>query len=105
MGKFQAICEAQGGMRRLPSASHFRPIVAERDGTVSAFDNRRLAKAAKLAGAPRDAAAGVDLHVRTGDRVEQGQPLFTVHAEARGQLEYALAYLSGQRPVIGITES
>ena len=103
--KFQAICEAQGGMRRPPSAPHTRPITAEYAGTVASFDNRRLAKVAKLAGAPRNPAAGMDLHVRIGDRVERGQPLFTVHAEAHGELEYALAYLSGQRGVVGVAES
>jgi thymidine phosphorylase len=102
--KFQAICEAQGGMRRPPSAAHTRAIAADRAGTVAGFDNRRLAKTAKLAGAPRDAVAGMDLHVRLGDRVERGQPLLTLHAAARGELEYALAYFSAQAGVITLAE-
>jgi thymidine phosphorylase len=35
---------------------------------------------AKLAGAPKAASAGIDLHVRLGDFVERRQPLFTLHA-------------------------
>ena len=103
--KFQRICEAQGGMRELPSAPNTHPVLAEQAGTVTAFDNRRLARAAKLAGAPGDAVAGIDLHVRLGDRVDRGQPLFTLHAEAPGLLEYALAYLSGPQPVIAVSDA
>ena len=50
--------------------------------------------------APSDKAAGLDLHVRVGDRVERGQPLFTVHAQARGELAYALEYLARQEGVV-----
>jgi thymidine phosphorylase len=68
------------------------------------MDNRRLAKVAKLAGAPKSPAAGIDLHVRLGDKVEQGQPLFTLHAQSRGELEYALHYVAAQRSIFGIGE-
>ena len=103
-GKLQAICEAQGGMRTLPSAEHLHPVVASFAGCVATMDNRRLAKVAKLAGAPKSPAAGIDLHVRLGDIVDAGQPLFTVHAQSRGELEYALHYVATQRMIIGIAE-
>lgn len=102
--KFQAICEAQGGMRTPPRAEQLRPVVASFAGCVAAMDNRRLAKVAKLAGAPKSPAAGIDLHVRLGDIVEAGQPLFTVHAQSRGELDYALHYVAAQRKIIGIAE-
>ncbi|MGO4684592.1 thymidine phosphorylase family protein [Hyphomicrobium sp. 2TAF46] len=102
--KFQAICEAQGGMRTLPIAEHHHPIVATFPGRVAAVDNRRLAKIAKLAGAPKSPAAGIDLHVRVGDRVEKKQPLFTVHSQSRGELEYALHYVAAQRQIVFIAE-
>jgi thymidine phosphorylase len=91
--KFQAICEAQGGLRQPGIAALRDPVVAERSGHVSGIDNRRLARVAKLAGAPDAAAAGLELHVGLGDRVERGQPLFTLHAEAPGELAYAKEYL------------
>jgi thymidine phosphorylase len=90
--KFQAICEAQGGMRVPPTAAFTQPVLAARAGLVRLVDNRRLGRVAKLAGAPRDLAAGLDLHVRLGERVAPGQPLYTIHAVASGQLEYALSY-------------
>lgn len=102
--KFQRICEAQGGMRVPPVSRQQQPIVAERPGQVRAIDNRRIARLAKLAGAPDDKAAGVDLHVRVGDPVTAGQPLCTVHAEARGQLAYALDYAAANRDVVAINQ-
>lgn len=102
--KLQAICDAQGGMRTPPIAEHRHPVIAAISGHISAVDNRRLAKVAKLAGAPKSPAAGLDLHVRLGDRVDEGQPLFTVHAQSRGELEYALHYVAAQRKIVCIAE-
>jgi thymidine phosphorylase len=59
---------------------------------VSAIDNRRIAKIAKLAGAPDAWAAGVERHKWVGEKVEAGEPLYTIHAETPGELEYALAF-------------
>jgi thymidine phosphorylase len=103
--KFKAICEAQGGMRTVPRAPQLHPVVASSAGRVATMDNRLLAKVAKLAGAPKSPAAGIDLHVRLDDIVEAGQPLFTVHAQSRGELAYALHYVAAQRMIIGIVES
>jgi thymidine phosphorylase len=101
--KFQAICEAQGGMRALPRAPHSRPVVAPRSGRVIGVDNRRLPRVAKLAGAPKSPAAGLILHAPLGATMQAGQPLFTVHAEAPGELEYALSY-AGDGPEIVVVE-
>jgi thymidine phosphorylase len=98
--KFQAICEAQGGMREPPRSSISHVVEAHAGGTVGGFDNRRLARLAKLAGAPSAPAAGLELQVRVGDRVARGQPLFTVHAQAPGELAYALDYLATQQHIV-----
>ena len=90
--KFEAICEAQGGMRSPPVAVHRREFTATVAARVRAIDNRKLARVAKLAGAPKSPAAGLDLHVRVGAHVERGQPLFTLHAETSGEVAYALDY-------------
>jgi len=101
--KFQNICEAQGGMRTPPRARHHRPIVAARDGVITDIDNRRLSRIAKLAGAPDSKAAGLELHVRLGDHVKKGEPLFTLHAETPGEFNYALDYTANKaRDVITI---
>ena len=98
--KFQAICAAQGGMREPPRSSISHVVEAHAGGTVGGFDNRRLARLAKLAGAPSAPAAGLELQVRVGDRVARGQPLFTVHAHAPGELAYALDYLATQQHIV-----
>ncbi len=103
--KLQAICEAQGGMRTPPIAPERGEIAAIRRGMVTSIDNRRLARAAKLAGAPADRSAGIDLHVRLGAKVEAGQPLFTLHAESPGELAYAQEYLTAHPDVVMIGEA
>ncbi|WP_159588900.1 thymidine phosphorylase family protein [Chelativorans xinjiangense] len=103
--KFQRICAAQGGMREPPRAAHRSPVLAVRSGKVTAIDNRRLAKVAKLAGAPDDKAAGVELHVRLGATVDAGEPLYTVHAEAPGELAYSLDYVAANADIIEAREA
>jgi len=100
--KFERICEAQGGLRQPPVASQTRAVVAQAEGIVTSIDNRRLARAAKLAGAPRDAAAGIALEVDIGDVVERGQPLFTLHADSLGELAYAAEYVNSQSPIVTV---
>jgi thymidine phosphorylase len=100
--KFQRICEAQGGMRRPPVARQQHQVAAPRAGRVWCIDNRRLARIAKLAGAPEDRTAGIDLHIRVDTRVEAGQPLYTVHADTPGQIEYALAFAHANPDIIGL---
>jgi thymidine phosphorylase len=93
--KFTAICEAQGGLRQPPEAAQSRDMTAPAAGTVAAIDNRRLARLAKLAGAPGNPAAGLTLAVRVGDTVAKGQPLFRLHAASAGEIAYAIDYWTG----------
>ena len=49
-------------------------------------------------------AAGLEMHVRLGDLVEPGSPLCTVHAESRGELEYALAFTTTDGAIFTVIE-
>jgi thymidine phosphorylase len=89
-------------LRTPPVARFQKPILSTTSGIVTQIDNRRIAKLAKLAGAPEDKAAGVDLHVRLDDRVSPGDRLCTVHAESEGELAYALAYAEENPGIFGI---
>lgn len=91
--KFMRICEAQGGFREPEVAPHRYDVLAPRDGIIAYMNNRFIARLAKLAGAPGDPAAGLSFHTRLGDRVTKGDLLFTVHAAAMGELNYALEFL------------
>jgi thymidine phosphorylase len=100
--KFQRICEAQGGMRVPGFAKHRHPLLAQRSGQIGRMNNRKLAQLAKLAGAPDSKTAGVDMHLKLGAQVQVGAPLCTVHAETRGELEYALEYAAAQADLIEV---
>jgi thymidine phosphorylase len=100
--KFLAICEAQGGFTEPGEAPFQAPFLADRAGRVSAIDNRRLAKVAKLAGAPAAALAGVVCTVRIGDTVAAGQPLYAVHAQSPGERDYALGYAHANRDILSL---
>ena len=100
--KFHAICEAQGGFREPKTAQFNHIVAAENKGKVKSIDNRRLSRVAKLAGAPLDQTAGVDLHTPVDSRIDRRQPLFTIHADSKGQLSYALDYLALNKDIINI---
>jgi thymidine phosphorylase len=104
LAKFESICAAQGGMREPGRAPHIHVIAASQDGIVARFDNRRLARIAKLAGAPRAPTAGVELHARLGTSVDAGDPLLSIHAETPGELDYARGYLRANPQIISLNE-
>lgn len=98
--KFQAICHAQGGLTEPPIAPYRYELIAQKAGIVKCINNRKLAKVAKLAGAPADLAAGVDLHCKINDPVSTHQVLLTIHAESPGELSYAVEYLEDHIDII-----
>lgn len=102
--RFQRICDAQGGLREPPQARYVEPLRAARAGRVTAIDNRKLSRLAKLAGAPERKAAGVDLSVRLGTRVERDQPLLYLHAQTPGELAYALAFARDAGGIVRIED-
>ena len=103
--KLQSICEAQGGMRTPPAADHKHPILSQAAGLVAGIDNRRIAKVAKLSGAPDAKAAGVLRHKWLGQLVDRGEPLFTIHAETPGELDYALEYARANPTIFAVREA
>lgn len=102
--KFVAICEAQGGLREPPHAAYHYDVFAASDGMVETIDNRVVARIAKLAGAPADKAAGVEMNVRLGTCVSKGDALMTIHADSPGELAYALDFERAQPSAIQLGE-
>jgi thymidine phosphorylase len=84
------IIEAQG-----PSGCHISigdlsaDVVAPQDGVVAEIDCLRLNRLARTAGAPIDKGAGIKVFKKIGDRVEQGEPLYRIHAFEDSQFELA----------------
>ncbi|WP_088329943.1 thymidine phosphorylase family protein [Lacimicrobium sp. SS2-24] len=90
--QFQRIAEAQGGLKTPGKARYRHTERASRNGMLNAIDNRQLARLAKLAGAPSSAEAGLFLHTKVGEMVTTDSPVFTLHSQSKGELDYALAY-------------
>lgn len=64
-------------------------ICAGRNGVVTHIDNFQTAKIARIAGAPMEKKAGVDLLKKLGDKVAKGEPLFRIHAEFEADFLFA----------------
>ncbi len=103
--KLREMVEAQGGdpacilkPNRLPRALHTAPVIAPRDGFITAMDSKEIGVAAGLLGAGRltaeDAiqpAAGITLIKTVGDAVRQGEPIATLHFDEEHRLSAAQA--------------
>ncbi|MGA8854274.1 MAG: thymidine phosphorylase family protein [Christiangramia sp.] len=100
--KFKAICIAQGRFTEPKIAPFCHEVHSENKGTLIRIDNRKIAKLAKLSGAPENKASGILLNVHLGDTVEKGQLLYTIYAEAKGELKYALNYLKVHKDIMTV---
>jgi thymidine phosphorylase len=88
--KMQDIINAQGRQsERFEPGPLVLAVKADRAGAVTSIDNFQLARIARLAGAPMDKGAGVDLLKKLGERVEEGEPLYKVHASFRSDFQFA----------------
>jgi thymidine phosphorylase len=66
-----------------------RDIVADHDGTVGAIDCYRIARIARLAGAPFDAGAGIDLLKKVGSFAQAGEPLYRIYSDTETDFRFA----------------
>jgi thymidine phosphorylase len=90
LAKMQAIIEAQGRQTSPPQPGRLRhDILAGRSGRVAAIDNLQLARIARLAGAPMDQGAGVDLHRKVGDPVNADEPIYSIYAEFPADFQFS----------------
>ncbi len=90
LAQMNAIIDAQG--RRAapaePGALVF-DVQAPADGVVLSIDNLRLARIARLTGAPQVPGAGVALQRKLGEAVHAGEPLYRLHAVYPADLAFA----------------
>jgi len=91
------IVKAQGGKMlaadALPIAKYSQTIKATKNGTVQCLNNKVIAKAARLAGAPKNQEAGLYLHKHCGERVKKGNPIITIYAHSERKLANALTFM------------
>lgn len=77
----EKIIEAQGRVTEPHCLGELvHDVNAPEDGVVQSIDCFRLARIARLAGAPMDKGAGIDLFKKVGDAVAKGEPLYRIHA-------------------------
>ena len=100
--KFIAICKAQGQFSKPVLAPYKIEIKAEKSGVLQRIDNRKIAKLAKLSGAPQSKSAGILLNVHLNEKIEIDQLLYTIYAESKGELNYALEYKNNHNDIITI---
>ncbi len=104
-----SMISAQGGdpTAALPQPAHVQVVAAPRSGVLGRLDALGVGVAAWRLGAgrarkedPVQAAAGVVLHAKPGDRVEEGAPLMSLHTDTPAAVEGALAALDGAYEVV-----
>ena len=113
--RFRALVQSQGGdvayidhPERLPAAAWVQTVPAPRSGYVHGVDAREVGETAVTLGAGRqtkadqiDHGVGIVVHCKVGERVEQGQPLFTVHTRSEGEAREALPRLLAAHVIEG----
>jgi pyrimidine-nucleoside phosphorylase len=101
--KFRTLVATQGGDVHyidnpdlLPRAPLIETVTAPRSGYLSGINARQVGETAVELGAGRarksdviDPAVGIIIHQKVGNKIHQGDPLFTIHASSPQKLEEA----------------
>jgi len=104
MDAWKAMIRAQGGDpdATLPTARHQHVVTADASGVLAEQEALPFGIGAWRLGAgrarqqdPVQAGAGIELHAKPGDRVTEGQPLFTLHTDEPARFERALEAVEG----------
>jgi AMP phosphorylase len=105
--KLREIVGAQGGdpdvrPDDIEVGSKIVEIRSEEKGRVQWINNRAMAQIAREAGAPKTKGAGVLLRKKLGDKVTEGDILYTVYSGSAQKLDSAVLLAENLNP-IGIT--
>jgi AMP phosphorylase len=101
--KMRQIIDAQGGDQEvkpsdLKPGNHFYDVTASKSGKILCYNNQDLVKIARSAGTPNDKGSGLKLFVKTGEKVNEGKPIFRIYSEKSSKLENAIKQLETLRP-------
>jgi len=94
--KFREMVAAQGGnpdikSDDIPIGKYTYDVLSPRCGYVNGIRNKDIVILARTAGSPKDKGAGVILHKKRGNRVDDGEPLYTIYADSKAKLDMAVA--------------
>ncbi|MEW6592277.1 MAG: AMP phosphorylase [Candidatus Hadarchaeota archaeon] len=102
--KMREIIAAQGGdpdvkVDDLPIGDKKEVVTAPISGYITRIHNQKMNEIARAAGAPYDKGAGIKLVLKTGRKVEKGEPLMEIYAEHEGKLEEAIVTVKKNSPI------
>jgi thymidine phosphorylase len=90
LAAMERLIAAQGPQtRQFELGAHRFEVTAKQAGMITAIDCYRIARIARIAGAPLDKGAGIDLLHKVGARVRISDPLYRIHAVSATGLDYA----------------
>ncbi|MCL6500733.1 MAG: thymidine phosphorylase [Candidatus Pacearchaeota archaeon] len=102
--KFEQIIEAQHGslgfLDKIKLGRFRYDFKANRHGTIAEISNRKMSHIARMAGSPADKGAGIFLYKHVGQQVKKNEKLFTIFAETRDKLNYAIRLSQRTWPVL-----
>lgn len=96
--KFMEVCEHQGqaDISNIPFTHHKMEILASQSGFITGLDTERIGVSAIALGAGRKASsdsldytAGIEMHKKFGQKIAQGEVVFTIYASEPSRLENA----------------
>ncbi len=93
--KMKEIIEYQGGDPNITSSKiklgKFKyDVISNVSGKINHIDNKKISQIARIAGSPLDKRAGIYLHVSKGMEIKKGEKLYTIYAESKEKLVYAI---------------
>ncbi|MCF8708966.1 thymidine phosphorylase family protein [Rhizorhapis sp. SPR117] len=90
LAAMERLIDAQGRQAvNFTPGSYTHEVCSLREGPITAIDCQRIARIARLAGAPMDKGAGIDLLHKVGAQVCKGEPLYRIHAHSVTGLGFA----------------
>ena len=104
MDRWKKMVKAQGGDpdAPLPTAKEKLVITADKSGTISSMDALKVGISAWRLGAGRarqgeavQAGAGIEIHAKPGEKIDNGSALFTLHSDDSDRFERAKQALEG----------
>lgn len=103
--KFREIVAAQGGNPNISSSditigAYHYDVMSAKSGYVNAIQNKQLVQIARSAGSPKDKGAGIILNKKRGNRVDEGETLFTIYADHEAKLNQAIELARTLDPMV-----
>jgi AMP phosphorylase len=101
--KMKEIIAAQGGEPDITSehisiGKYDETVFAEKSGTVQVINNDAIKRLCRHLGAPYNKGAGVYLWAKVGDKVKEGDKLFSLYAESGRKLAEGLEFVEINNP-------